>query len=247
MRKSIATLAGSGLLLLSSAAAAQQPYGYSGAYNTGTYGPGAMPSSASGVDNIGVEGQFVLGVERITGLFWQRDTASVNDQDVTQKHFTLGLLGMSGVTPSSVPRVAGDFFVIDSLSVGGSVAYFSDAPSRDPELPGGASPDSTNGFLLNPRVGYAYVLDETFAIWPRLGFMYAHSSTGDASSSRTNLTIDAMLTISPVEHVIFSVGPMLDLGLGGSADQSNGAGETTSVDTKLTSYGLTAGLGTYFP
>lgn len=245
MRKSLAALLGSGLFLISGAAAAQQ-YGYSGSYS-----PGMPPPSAQGIDNIGVGGQLVLGVERMTGVFFQSEKASVTDPitntstDVTQKNTTFGLLGMQGATPSTVPRVAADYFVIDSVSLGGSIMYWSNAPSMDPSPPG-ASYDSTKMFLFNPRVGYAYVIDDTFAIWPRAGLMYAHSSTGDNSSSRTDLTLDAMLGISPVKHVVFLVGPMVDIGVGGSEDQTVG-GTTQSTSVKLTTFGLTAGMAAYLP
>lgn len=245
MRKPLAALLGSGLLLVAGAASAQQ-YGYSGSYS-----PGMPPPSASGVDNIGIGGQLVLGVERITGIFMQSDKGSAPDGtggtvDASRKDTTLGLLGMQGVTPSSVPRVAFDYFVIDSFSVGGSLMYWSDAPSTDVN---GTSTDGTasHAFMLNPRVGYAYVIDDTFAIWPRGGLMYAHSSAGDNSSSRIDLTLDAMLGISPVKHVVFLVGPLVDIGVGGSEDVPDGTGGTMSNDVKLTTFGLSAGLAAYMP
>ncbi len=231
--------------MISGAAAAQQ-YGYSGSYS-----PGMPPPSSSGIDNIGVGGQLVLGVERITGVFFQTEKASVDvggtTQDASQKHTTFGLLGMQGVTPSTVPRVAADYFIVDSVSLGGSIMYWSDAPSTDI---GGTTTDgdATKAFMFNPRVGYAYVIDKTFSIWPRAGLMYSHSSTGDNSSSRIDLTLDAMLGISPVKHVVFLMGPLLDLGVGGSEDQTDPVTSTTqSTDVKLTTFGLTAGLGVYLP
>jgi hypothetical protein len=51
------------------------------------------------------------------------------------------------------------------------------------------------------------------------------------------LSADVMLVIAPVPHFGFTIGPVLDLGLTGSAEIG-----TTDVDTTVTDVGLLAGL-----
>lgn len=244
MKRALGTLIGTGILLAATAASAQQ---YGGSYSTGNYSP-AMPGYPSGIDNIGNQGQFTIAVERVTGIFFDRPkTGDADAAKVTH----LALLGNGGLTPSDMPRAGFDYFVIDGLSVGGSISYMSDAVKDGP---------TQKLFLFNPRVGYAYAFDDTFSIWPRAGFTYAHESSSvsgkDAagnpvsSTQSTNLTqlnVEAMLGISPIKHVAFLVGPYLDYGLGGSMSQPDPVtGNDSSVDQKLTSFGLSAAILAYF-
>ncbi len=212
------------------------------------------------IDNIGAGGQLVVGVERVAGAVFQSESTHTpgNGTDIpshgsTDKYTTIGLLAVNAPTPSSTPRVAVDYFVTNGLSLGAGLMYWSNAPSH--EINGQTTSDpTTHEFLIQPRIGYALVLDDTFAIWPRAGFQYAHASVGSYSASRGDVTVDAMLGISPIKHVVFLVGPMLDVGVTGSQDYrvgtGGGAGAVTSTgssDVKLTSFGLTAGLAAYFP
>ena len=253
MKRAFGTLIGTGILLAASAASAQQyGGGYSGSYSTGNYSP-AAPSYPSGIDNIGNAGQFTVAVERITGLYFDRETRKPSGgSSTTQKTTHLALLGNTGGSPSATPRAAFDYFIIDGLSLGGSISYMSNAPS------GGGSQKL---FMLSPRVGYAYAFDDTFSIWPRLAFTYAHLSqaqsvpttsggtaSATASTNLTQLNLEAMLGISPFKHVAFLVGPYLDLGLGGSTSVPSYAGSSsnTKTDEKLTSFGLTAAILAYY-
>lgn len=244
MKRFLGTLVGTGILLAATAASAQ---GYSGGYSTGTYRP-AVPSYPSGVDNIGNAGQFTIAAERITGLFFDRESVPGS----TLKTTHLVLLGNdSGQSVSATPRAAFDYFVIDGLSVGGSIAYMSHAPSGGPSL---------KTFLFSPRVGYAYAFDDTFSIWPRVAFIYSHQSfslqqptaTGgttstSASSHFTQLSLEAMFGISPMKHVVFLAGPLVDIGLGGSQSATDPITNTeASSSHKLTSFGLSAGLLAYY-
>jgi hypothetical protein len=119
--------------------------------------------------------------------------------------------------------------------------------------------------LLHPRLGYSFILDETFAIWPRAGITWTQTSTTqsndtidingnpvtyevDLTETTLDLTLEANLVISPMEHFAFLVGPFLDLGLSGEEKR-----ETTEpgvpdqeADRKLTAYGLQVGVAGYF-
>lgn len=215
--------------------------------------------AAAETENIGNQGQFVISAERLTGFYIDKLTATVSGQDSTTTLTRFGLLtnttggpggaiqGVPVSAPSSQPRLGFDYLVTDGISVGGSLFYSHNSGSVDA---GGNSQDqgSISTFFINPRVGYAYAFDETFGIWPRAGFAYSSSSYSPPSGSggslsSSQLTLEADAFISPIEHVAILVGPFVDIGVGGSLkdDASN-----TSIDTKLTTFGLTAGLGAYF-
>src|SRR6188768_3682371 len=66
------------------------------------------------------------------------------------------------VTPIQSARAAVDVFVIDRLSVGGSLGFFTQT--------GDAGMD---GIIFSPRVGYTFELTKMFTFWPRGGLTYA--------------------------------------------------------------------------
>lgn len=245
---------------------------------SGSYSP-AVPKRKSGLDNVGGDdGQFVFGVERATGLFFDRDNTSWErsgiSTDETISTTTFGLFGMSaspaatGPTPSSLPRLALDYVIAQGITAGGSLIYVRHGADVSTTNEGtGADPDSEQDlgsistFVINPRVGYAFPFDETFALWPRAGIAYASRSASytepaappdpaiEYEESRTSwqLTLDAMLVVSPFKHFYILGGPYLDLGLGGSFDQSASDGTPTDErNAKLTSFGLSIGLGGYY-
>ncbi len=251
MRKAIGAFAALGVISLSTAAFAQ---GYSGGYQGG-YAP---PMQSSGpIDNIGNQGQFVVGAERLTALSFDSLTTSLPAPigDETQKSTGIALLGNSvsagGITPSSLPRLGFDYFVIDGLSVGTSLVYAHMSLKAEA---GGQSQDqgSQDVFLFAPRVGYALQFGDTFSFWPRAGITYTNASTstpasaGQSSSSTSthflDLTVEPLFGLSPVSHFVILGGPYLDLGLSGS---SKAGGSSQSVDQKATSFGLTFGIAGY--
>jgi hypothetical protein len=240
---------------------------------SGTYTP-AMPSRADDVDNIGNAGQFVFGVERVTGLFFDRDTlkytsAAGVDNEATLKTTTIGLFGMSSSrgqggmpAPSSLPRLALDFLPIDGLSVGGSLTYVNQ--SADLDVNAGGVESSTDAgtvsvFVVNPRAGYAFPFDETFGLWPRLGFAFAsrtadfsdtdpttgQTTTTEISQTNWQLTLDAMVVISPFTHFAAMIGPYVDIGLGGNYDATIGP-LTDNRNANLLSFGASAAIVGYY-
>ncbi|HEY6556397.1 MAG TPA: hypothetical protein VI072_03960 [Polyangiaceae bacterium] len=214
----------------------------------------ANPAAAQEIENIGNQGQFVIGAERITGLFFDKIKVTPDgaDDDQTTSVTRIALLGSDGSgSPSSIPRLGFDYLVTDGLSVGGSLFVLRGSAEFDN---GQDSTDqgSQTAIYINPRVGYAYAFDDTFAIWPRGGIAFTSFSgdNGDVNDSETSgnslqLTVEGNLVISPFEHFAFLVGPFLDLGLSGSSEtESDGA--TAEEDQKFTSYGITAGIAGYF-
>ena len=213
----------------------------------------ANPAAAQEVDNIGNAGQFVIGAERITGVYFDKATLEPEGGgESTDSTTSIALLGNGGGDgPSSVPRLGFDYLVTDGFSVGGSFVVFSQSSETEPD--GGDSVDtgSMTSIYINPRAGYAYAFDDTFAIWPRAGiaFMTFSGDEGeggaDISGNSLQLTLEGNLVVSPFEHFAFIGGPFLDVGLSGSGEREQG-GETADADLKYTSFGLNVGIAGYF-
>lgn len=193
----------------------------------------------------GQRGQLVLSAERLTGFVHTRMTTSVGGQSMSDSATTLTLLGNPlGLVASGYawPRIALDGFVAENVSLGAAVTFFHVSPEEG----------SSTGVVLAPRVGYSARLSPRVAIWPRLGFTYARvSSSNDtvnlsSKQSLFALTVEAPIVISVVPQGAITVGPTLDLGLGGSRSQTVGGGGETSIDQKFTDFGIQAGLLLFF-
>jgi len=234
-----------------------------------------MPQRASDVDNIGNAGQIVFGVERVTGVFFDRDKtdwqAGGVDREETQSTTTFGLFGMNAApsdsglpTPSSVPRLALDYLVTDGFSLGGSLAFISHSADLDSVVGGNESSTDAGTltmFYVNPRLGYAFPFDETFGLWPRLGVAFAsrHAEaevvdpddpltrvTFESTITNWQFTVDAMLIISPFSHFAILAGPYLDLGLGGSSESTIGSAAPDERNANLLSFGLSIAIAGYY-
>jgi len=131
--------------------------------------------------------------------------------------------------PYNYPRLGFDYFVIDKLSIGGSIGYAS------------ISNDQAGGeaFLFNPRVGYFLGLGSVVGFWPRGGFTY-HSldPDGPASQHGFGLTLEAMFAVAPVEHFAFMFGPTVDVDFTGSEV----CGNNSDCKYRQRSFGIQVGL-----
>jgi hypothetical protein len=189
---------------------------------------------------------------------------------------TVSVFGNEPSGPSAIPRLALDVLPIQGLSLGGSLMYVTRSGDSKLTLTSnnaalGTTQESDLGtdtvFVIAPRVGYAYAFDETFAIWPRVGFSYASlvneskNDTTDANGNtititrtttlkQTNLTLEALLVVSPFSHFAFAGGPFYDVGLGGSVefetDDPNATPPTLDGDYKTSAFGFTVGILAYF-
>ncbi len=247
MNKLLASLVAPAALLLAAPAFAQQ-YGYGASTSQYQYAP---PSSH--VDNIGEEYQFVFGVDRVFGAYFDRTSTSQNQAETSTSETRVGLVGSPGSNVfTNQPRLALDYFVMEGLSVGGSLTYAYSTGKQTTKVGSTETSKDLNdvsGALLAPRVGYALQFDETFAIWPRGGLSMFFGTTttsdviegevqrSDSSVSFVDLSLEAPLTISPSDNVAFLVGPYLDLPL---------TGKLGDVDAKSWGFGLTAGFVGYY-
>jgi len=224
------------------------------------FGQTAVPGA-----NFGKAGQFAISGDRLIGLSWESFSLDQNGGKLTESNTSLSLLttpsylsigSFNAVGAYNMPRLSLDYFVIDGLSVGGSLEYFSISGHRKTEAAGVTTETGTGssyGFLFAPRVGYAFMFTDMLGIWPRGGITYVtgtfKNDNGDETGSFNQFafSLEAPLVISPFPHMGFVVGPALDIGVTGSAKNRNpNSGLTTSFDATSLNVALNAGLFVYF-
>lgn len=211
-----------------------------------------LASSSAYAQNFGEKGQIAISAERLFGITHDSSTRTVNGLDTTRRVTAVSLLSSpvvpGGVDPAwggySAPRVAGDYFVIDHLSVGVALGY--SHWSRNTDVAGGTATVSGDGFLFAPRAGYQIAFNDKIGIWPRAGFTYLTFSDDTRSVHDFAFTLEAPFTFSFIPHVVFWGGPTLDLGLSGSSSNQIGNGQRISNDFNATDLGLQTGLLVYF-
>ncbi len=229
-------------------------------------GAGAGAGASVGMlTGFGRSGTFVIGAERLMGFSQTTTKIKVDDPavarevDSSQTSFYFlgsnpGASDLGGTPPSQgspfvAPRIGFDYFVVDNVSVGGSVTYISDSSSGD-QTQGNQQTDladiKSNVFSVSPRAGYALMFSETFGLWPRGGITYvSHKlevNDTEISGTLLALSLEGNLVITPVPHAGFLIGPTLDFPFLGSGEAKAGQ-NTTDLDTfKVTTFGLQAGL-----
>lgn len=166
----------------------------------------ALGTSASAAP-FGEGGVVSLSADRLMGFYVQH---AGNDSNSI-----LGIGQTVWDNPYSTARFGVDVFVVDHLSIGGSLAYSRWDLRR-----------SGNQLLFSPRIGYTLPFSRAFGFWPRGGFTYLNTDGND----RFALTLEGMFYGSPVDHMAFIFGPAFDIELAGNG-------------TKLQNFGiLTAGI-----
>jgi hypothetical protein len=106
---------------------------------------------------------------------------------------------------------AADYFVLQSFSVGGVVAYEHDS---------GGGGTGTNGlgrdsFSIGARAGYAFAFNDRFGVWPLLGVRLDYTSANHASQTDTWLPIYLPFLFHPAPHFFAGVGPNFQVHLSG--------------------------------
>jgi hypothetical protein len=214
----------------------------------------------------GDQGQFIISADRLMPLFaYENDKqtnadGSTDSQTVTSMAFVTH--GPTYVTIYNVPRFALDYTVWQHLTVGGSAwVYFQPGNSSTHTEPG--QPNVTTDqpkvtyWGLAPRAGWILHLSDLFAFWPRGGISFnqivtsATRHNGNVTVSETNtvtqwaVDLEPMFAITPVPHVAFTAGPVVDIPFGGSVSQSAN-GTTVSTDQTMFHFGLMGGLLVWF-
>jgi len=134
-----------------------------------------------------------------------------------------------------VVRPSADYFVIDSLSVGGLVGFGYTK----------AEASKLTTWEIGPRVGYGVALAETVSLWPKLGLVYrsaTSSTTVDATDRMLSLQFVAPILLHLVPHFFVGFGPDFSIDLTSSrtiAGQSSDGSKTTTI-------GLESVIGGWF-
>jgi len=214
-----------------------------------------LASSSAWAQTFGEKGQIAISAERLFGFTYDSASVSQNGQDSSASVTNFSLLS----SPVSVnvgggnavwggygsPRVAGDYFVINRLSVGAALGYSHWSLSTDPPGPDDGETISGDSFTIAPRVGYMLTFSDIVSFWPRGGFTYRTFSAENNSGHQFALTLEAPFAFTVIPHTAFWAGPTLDLGVAGSLSQEQAVG-TTSIDFNATSIGIQTGLVVYF-
>jgi hypothetical protein len=118
----------------------------------------------------GGKGQVTFGAERLFGFHWVSNTSESNNGPVHSDHTSSGTsvgFGWYFAQPLQFnqPRLGVDFFIVDDISLGGALGFFSQH-GHD----GGSSDD---GFIISPRVGFNISLgSDVVTFWPKVGLTY---------------------------------------------------------------------------
>ena len=110
-----------------------------------------------------------------------------------------------------------DYFVIPSVSVGGSVTLL-------------VGDNSTTGVGVAARAGFNLNFTEQLGIWPIGGIGYAHVSSGSGTTSSSvsatvaHFYVPALYHIIP--HVFVGLGPFYDLKVAGDGNNTYGIRST---------------------
>jgi hypothetical protein len=208
-------------------------------------------TSAWAEQDFGKKGQLAVSAERLFGFSYNSSSVSLPGGDRDSSATRFSLLSSTASVSGDVwggygsPRVAGDYFVIDHLSVGAALGYAHVSVT----VPGLGNTDTTTSghqFAFAPRAGYAIAFNDLIGLWPRAGFTYLSYSVENASAHDLALTLEAPFTFNVFPHVVFWGGPTLDLGLSGSSSVDNGNGTTVSRSFHSTEFGIQTALLAYF-
>jgi len=205
----------------------------------------------------GTQGDAVFGVERLFGVHgthvYEELDPEANDGSDEAKDTFIGLsLGWRGpvapqFSPFDAPRLGFDYFVINNLSVGGSLGYASGSDDSEDFAPGGNSyatgPSDFSSFLIAPRAGYALMFADWVGFWPRAGVTFHTLSVSDVfSENGLAFTLEANFVIVPTPNIGVLIGPTLDLDLFGSRDYKDAFSQGNTVDRRYRTIGLQVGM-----
>lgn len=220
-----------------------------------------VSQAAFAQDRFGSAGQFALSADRLAGISHTSIKTEEGNVTETESLTTITLLTNTlgdRVSAYSSPRVGGDYFVTDGLSLGAAIGLIHVSTSEEREMNGTsieADGPSMTGFLIYPRVGYALMFQDNFGFWPRGGLTYTSASSTtelpngnetEQSQSALAFSLEALFVFSPVPHVAFTGGPTLDLGLSGTYENDPPMGDTIKRDITATDIGLQFGLTAFF-
>lgn len=211
-----------------------------------------LQGAAGAAERISDAGRFVVSGERLFGVAWVKETTSGGGRDQSESVTSISLLTkQTEANPFAAPRIAFDGFVVDGLSLGGSVGYSNFSISESGVISGDGP--SYHAWLVSPRIGYAYMFNDNVGLWPRLGVTYVNQTvsasaavaganvSADSNSHFVALSAEVPLAFTPVPHALITIAPTLDWGFSGSTGAGNASADVTAIGL-----GLHAGLGIWF-
>lgn len=165
------------------------------------------------------------------GIFGDRGQLAISS-DAGFSLSNTNLSGSDSSTTTLILRPAVDYFVIDSLSLGGFLGLEYTAP------PGGSS----TALSIGPRLGYNLRMSERFSLWPKVGLSFASTTEkqdattlpdgtvveeNDTTSTSLQLNLFVPVLFHPAEHFFIGLGPALDLDM-------TGDNKATTIAARLT-------------
>jgi hypothetical protein len=177
----------------------------------------------------GSKGQVTFAAERLFGFHWVKNSYTEPDGNRHSGSGTsvgFGWYFAQGMQFNQ-PRLGIDFFVIQNLSIGGAVGFFSMNGHGD-------NAGSTDGFIIQPRVGFNVPITQSFVFWPKLGLTYISVDRSHAFGFGG----EANFAFFPRPSWGFLVAPTLDVAPFGGADRDNGPNASYSTY----SFGVSVGI-----
>lgn len=226
---------------------------------------------AQEAQGLGEKHQLILSVDRLMPVLSYTSQTVTSTQGGARLRSTDSGTSMAvllGREPSlgvvhTLPRIAFDFTVVQSLTLGGSFAFAIGLGSTHEDDFGNNTSRKSDGSKTTvvgfaPRVGYILPLGHVLAFWPRAGFAFysvstktpvvtgANVTTRTDSDTMFSIDLDPQLVWTPVQHFFINFGPLLNIPVGGSRSTENAAGGTTNNDLSVFHLGISAGLGGWF-
>jgi hypothetical protein len=151
------------------------------------------------------KGTFILSAERITGF-----TVAIPSGGPAV--FGINLLMAPVANAAQFPRVGGDYFVIDGLSIGGSVGlgYL------------GGDGVAAGAWGILPRIGYAFGINSALDVWPRLT-LGVGGSMGTGSQVYGTIGLEGAFIWKATQNFGVEFGPTFDVLFGNGSIVSLGA------------------------
>jgi hypothetical protein len=172
----------------------------------GVFFAAALTSNVSLAQHFSDSGEVNLAIERALGIHYVHQSYDTPAGDYEFDGTTIGIGWYGALTAFHWSRAALDVFVIDQLSVGGSLAFF--AHSGDPD---------GDGILFAPRVGYAIPLSDLFTFWPRGGITFIDINDNNLFAFSAEAAF--VLTPQPTWGIILA--PTLDFGFAGEQNDND--------------------------
>lgn len=156
----------------------------------------ALASTTAHAAEFGQAGDVSIAADRLMGVY-------ILDRGDSDTLFSIG--ASMGIHPYTTARLGIDGFIIDGLSLGGTLAVWFDDE-------GGRNRGNSTAFLIYPRIGYAISFSDSFGFWPRGGLTI---TTSDPGNDNVALTFEATFFGIPVEHFGLNFGPTIDVAFAG--------------------------------